>query len=397
LHAFRRQADVDRVRHSGVSLLRATAWRIWHFRRKRAGRARMDLSQRGALWIVATGVIAAGLYFLREPLTQFAMAMILWLAIDGLADTIDKRIPFTPRWLALPIALILVLSLVALIGFVVIDNIANILSDLTRYEFRLNQVINQAHQALGAPGVPPTLNDLVAQANPDNRLAAEIGMSLQNFASAATFTLIYLAFLFPASAVMKTKLDLIFRNKAMREGARDVLARIRESMERYLWVQTVMSLIITALTYATLRIIGLENALFWSFLIFFLNYIPTVGSIAAVVLTTAVALVQFPTLGPVAAVFAGVGLWQFAIGNFVQPRMTGESLNLSAVVVLLALAIWGLVWGIVGAFLAAPMTVMIMIVLAQFPSTRWIAILLSADGKPTPETKRVSKSESGSN
>lgn len=357
--------------------------------------ATLDISQRGALWIVATGVIAAGLFFLREPLTQFAMAMILWLAIDGLSDTIGKRIPFMPRWLALPVALVLVMSLIALIGFVVIDNLANILSDATRYEFRLNQVISQAHQALGAPGIPPTVRDLVAQANPDNRLAAEIGGSLQNFASAATFTLIYLAFLFPASAVMKTKLDLIFRGKGQREGAREVLARIRLSMERYLWVQTVMSLVITALTYVTLKIIGLDNALFWSFLIFFLNYIPTIGSIAATILTTAVALVQFPTLGPVVAVFAGVGFWQFAIGNFVQPRMTGESLNLSAVVVLLALAIWGLVWGIVGAFLAAPMTVMIMIVLAQFPSTRWISILLSADGKPTPETTRVSKSDSG--
>lgn len=359
--------------------------------------ASLDISQRGALWIVATGVIAVGLYFFREPLTQFAMAMILWLAIDGLSETLDKRIPFTPRWLALPIALILVLSLVALISFVVIDNLAHILSDAGRYEFRLNQVISQAHQAIGAPGMAPTVRDLVAQANPDNRLAAEIGASLQNFASAATFTLIYLAFLFPASAVMKDKLDFIFRGKGQREAARNVLARIRESMERYLWVQTVMSLVITALTYATLRIIGLDNALFWSFLIFFLNYIPTIGSIAATVLTTAVALVQFPTLGPVVAVFAGVGFWQFAIGNFVQPRMTGDSLNLSAVVVLLALSIWGLVWGIVGAFLAAPMTVMIMIVLAQFPSTRWIAILLSADGKPTPETKRVSKSEAGSN
>jgi predicted PurR-regulated permease PerM len=158
-----------------------------------------------------------------------------------------------------------------------------------------------------------------------------------------------------------------------------------------------MSLIITALTYATLLIIGLENALFWSFLIFFLNYIPTIGSLAAVILTTAVALVQFPTLGPVLAVFGGVSVWQFVIGNFVQPRMTGDSLNLSAVVVLLALAIWGLVWGIVGAFLAAPLTVMIMIVLAQFPTTRWIAILLSADGKPTPDSPRESSSASGSN
>jgi len=357
----------------------------------------LDTSQRGALWIIATGVIAAGLFFLREPLTQFAMALFLWLAIDGLADTLDKRVPFVPRWLALPIALVLVLGLVALIGLVVVENITAIIGDLNRYEFRLNQVLSQFHQAIGSPGGRlPTVRDLIAQLEP-GRLAAEIGDGLQNAASATIFTLIFLAFLFPAASVMHDKLDRIFPGKGKREAARDVLARIRLSMERYLWVQTVMSLIITALTYTTLMIIGLENALFWSFLIFFLNYIPTIGSIAAVVMTTAVALVQFPTLGPVLAVFAGVGAWQFVIGNFIQPRMTGESLNLSAVVVLLALAIWGLVWGIVGAFLAAPLTVMIMIVLAQFQSTRWIAILLSADGKPTPETARPVKSESGSN
>lgn len=357
--------------------------------------ATTDISPRAALWVVATGVIAVGLYFFREPLTQFAMAIILWLAIDGLTETLDKRIPFLPRWLALPLALVVVLSLVALIGWVVVDNIAAIIGDLSRYQFRLNQVLSQLHQAVGSPGRAPTVGDLVAQFDPA-RLTTEIGESIQNAASAAMFTLIYLAFIFPAAGVMSTKLDFIFRNKAQRTAAADVFMRIRQSMERYLWVQTVMSLIITALTYATLAIIGLENALFWSFLIFFLNYIPTIGSIAAVVLTTAVALVQFPTLGPVVGVFAGVGVWQFVIGNFIQPRMTGESLNLSAVVVLLALAIWGTVWGIVGAFLAAPMTVMIMIVLAQFASTRWIAILLSADGKPTPDSARLSKSESGS-
>ena len=358
--------------------------------------ASLDISQRGALWVIATGVIAAGLYFLREPLTQFAMALFLWLAIDGLAETLDKRIPFTPRWLALPIALIVVLGIVALVGFVVFDNVAAILGDLTRYEFRLNQVLSQLHQAVGSPGRSPTVGDLVAQLQP-GRLMTQVAESIQNAASATIFTLIFLAFLFPAASVMSDKLDLIFRGKVMRENTREVLMRIRSSMERYLWVQTVMSLIITALTYITLVIIGLDNALFWSFLIFFLNYIPTIGSIVAVVLTTAVALVQFPTLGPVAAVFAGVSVWQFVIGNFVQPRMTGESLNLSAVVVLLALSIWGLIWGIVGAFLAAPLTVMIMIVLAQFPSTRWIAILLSADGKPVPHAPRSDKTESGSN
>ena len=83
-----------------------------------------------------------------------------------------------------------------------------------------------------------------------------------------------------------------------------------------------------------------------------------------------------------AIVFLGVSVWQFLIGNFVAPRMQAHSLNLSALVVLLSLAVWGALWGPVGMFLSAPLTVMVMIVLAQVPGARWIAVLLSANGNP---------------
>ena len=81
-------------------------------------------------------------------------------------------------------------------------------------------------------------------------------------------------------------------------------------------------------------------------------------------------------------VFAAVSFWQFSIGNFVQPRMMGDTLNLSTLVVLLSLSIWGALWGIPGMFLSAPLTVIVMIICNQFQSTRWLAIILSSDGKP---------------
>ena len=352
----------------------------------------MDLSQRGALWIVATGVIAAGLFFLREPLTQFAMALILWLAIDGLAETLDKRLPFMPRWLALPIALVLVLSLVALVGFVVVQNLGAMTQSYSVYETRLNTLLADGYAMLGLAGQPPTLANLIARLDPAE-IAAQVGQGLRAMASDVMFTLIFLGFMFSAAAMMSRKLDYIFGAGPKREAARAVFQRIRVSMERYLWVQTVISLIITLLTYITLTLIGVHNALFWSFVIFFLNYIPTIGSVVATVLAVAAALVQFDSIGHIVATGVGVGAWQFLVGNFIQPRMTGESLNLSAVVVLLALAIWGMIWGIAGAFLAAPLTVMLMIVLAQFQSTRWIAILLSADGKPMAESDALSNSD----
>lgn len=341
----------------------------------------MDGSIRAAIWIIAVGVIVAGLYWFREPLTQFALALILWLAIDGLAEAIDSRIKPLSRPFALLIAVVLVLSLVSVVVFVVATNFGSFAEKADTYVTRLDALAVDIHAVLGLDGAAPTLRGMIANADPA-ALIADIGRALQGFIGDAVFILIYLGFLFSAAEMTPKKLDAIFSDDAQREQTREVMASIRLSMERYLWVQTVASLIITALTFVTLRVIGLDNALFWAFLIFFLNYIPTIGSIIATVLPTAFALAQFPDLAPVAATALGVGAWQFIIGNFVQPRMTGETLNLAAVVVLLALAIWGLIWGIAGAFLAAPLTVMLMIILAQFRSTRWIAILMSADSKP---------------
>ncbi|MCG8442249.1 MAG: AI-2E family transporter, partial [Caulobacterales bacterium] len=102
----------------------------------------------------------------------------------------------------------------------------------------------------------------------------------------------------------------------------------------------------------------------------------------ATILPALFSLIQYDTLWQPFAVLLGVGVWQFLIGNFLQPRLQGENLNLSVIVVLLGLAVWGAIWGLPGMFLSSPLTVMVMIVLAQFSATRWIAVLLSADGRP---------------
>lgn len=348
----------------------------------------MDRSAKAALWVIATGVIAAGLYYFRDWLTQFALAMILWFAIDGLARWLDELSPKMPRWLALPIALALVLTLVAGVGVVVTRNVAEIAGDIAGQGARLNALVADIYRMVGVPGAPPTVDAIIAGADPAELLRT-IGAALQSIVGDAVFILIYLGFLFSAATQFPSKLDLIFRKRDQRDRARMVLTEIRTSMEKYLLSQTIMSLLITGLTLLTLLIIGLPNALFWAFLIFFLNYIPTIGSLMAVVLATLAAAVAFPTPGPVIAVAAGVGAWQFIIGNFIQPRFTGDSLNLSAIVVLLALALWGSIWGIAGAFLAAPLTVMLMVVLAQIEDARWIAVLLSADGKPKIFQRRI--------
>ncbi len=112
-----------------------------------------------------------------------------------------------------------------------------------------------------------------------------------------------------------------------------------------------------------------------------LNYIPTIGSLIGVVFPALLTLVQFAALGPFLVVTIGLGLTQFVFGNVLEPRMMGKSLNLSPLIVIVSLAVWGSIWGVTGMFLCVPITVVMMIVLAGFPQTRPIAILLSATGR----------------
>ncbi|GEM_PF-3756360 len=119
-----------------------------------------------------------------------------------------------------------------------------------------------------------------------------------------------------------------------------------------------------------------------SLLIFLLNFIPTIGSIVATLFPSLMALAQSSDgFGLFFAVLLGITSLQILIGNIIEPRITGRSLNLSPVVILFNLALWGSIWGVPGMFMCVPLLIITTIVLAHFPRTRPIAILLSSDGR----------------
>ena len=130
-----------------------------------------------------------------------------------------------------------------------------------------------------------------------------------------------------------------------------------------------------------MRWVGVDFAETWALLIFVLNYIPNIGSIVAVAFPALLALVQFETLGPFIILVISLTAIQLAIGSVLEPMLMGNTLNMSPFAIILALAFWGTIWGIVGMFLSVPIMVMVMIVCAHVPSWRWVAILLSKDGQ----------------
>jgi predicted PurR-regulated permease PerM len=112
-----------------------------------------------------------------------------------------------------------------------------------------------------------------------------------------------------------------------------------------------------------------------------LNYVPYIGSFLGVLLPVALSLVQFDDMGTVLTLLALLTAAQFMIGSFLDPYLMGNSLNLSPFVILTSLAVWAGLWGIAGAFLAVPITAVLMIVFSEFEGTRPVAVLLSRNGR----------------
>ena len=127
-------------------------------------------------------------------------------------------------------------------------------------------------------------------------------------------------------------------------------------------------------------IIGIDAPVFWSILIFIMNFIPTIGSLIATLFPAFFALLQFGEFAPFFYVLGGVEVVQIIVGNIIEPQLMGDSLNKSSLIVMLGLAAWGSIWGIMGMVLSVPITVMMIIVFSEIPSTRYIAIILSEKG-----------------
>ncbi|MEL7029105.1 MAG: AI-2E family transporter, partial [Pseudomonadota bacterium] len=188
------------------------------------------------------------------------------------------------------------------------------------------------------------------------------------------------------------KIAAIAASTNQEDAVNAVLEHISALIRNYLSIKTLTSLMTGAASYVVMLLIGVDFASFWAVLIFVLNFIPVIGSIVAVAFPVLLTAIQFGSWGPFLTALIGLTAIQQTVGGFIEPRMMGASLNLSPLVILLSLTLWGQLWGIPGMLLCVPIMVVVTITLSQFASTRPIAILLSQGGnvadiserKPTP-------------
>ena len=342
-----------------------------------------------ASWSIVITFIFALLILGKNLIIPFVIALLIWYIIVSLSQWIGKfpvAKKYFPNWLNLSISSLIIIGLMAFVGEMVANNASSMASSLPRYEKRLNNIISQVLEQFGLDQFP-NVSSIFDQINVSNILS-EILSTFSGLASNALLIVIYLMFIFTEQAVFSKKMRALFTSPDSYSKYEDVIGHINEAIIKYLSVKSIVSILTAAFSYLIMSLVGVDFAIFWAFLIFLLNFIPNIGSVVATLFPALLTLVQFDHLTPFFIIILGVGTVQMIVGNVIEPRMMGDSLNISPLVVIIALSLWGAIWGLVGMVLSVPITVIIIIILAQFKETRPMAILLSLNGVPGYEEEQ---------
>ncbi|GAB4522401.1 MAG: AI-2E family transporter [Amphiplicatus sp.] len=327
----------------------------------------------------------------RGVLIPVVVAGFLSFLIFTLKETI-KAGPLIgrilPNWLCYLLAFAFIVSLTIFLIEIIRDNVEALIAAAPSYEARLRDLTAGGVAWLERLGVLP--EDFVGGVDELRRTAlgminpllSQVGSSVRALTANSLTIFLYTVFMLLERGRIFRKIEKISGDRAQRQAVNETIADIAAMVRQYITVKTVINLITASGSYVILRLLGVDFPGFWALLIFVLNYIPIVGPIVANAFPVILALVQ-PEGGlrlALVTLALLVGLEQ-TMSTLVEPRLVGRSLNLSPLMVLFSLAVWGSLWGFAGALLAVPITVTLMIILTQFRSTRPIAILMSESGR----------------
>ena len=324
-----------------------------------------------------------------------AVALLVWFLINAVAASYQK-IAIGGNRVPRSIAVLLALATIFTAGFlmvnVVVTNVTAMSGDSVTFEKSLDPLINEFAEFFDISD-KVVLNDIFDKFGFES-LLSQIIAAMASFASQTGVVVIYVLFLMLEQQFFDAKLRALVRDEAKRAWVTGILQRVAKDIQGYMWIMTIVSAMTAGLSYLVMLWVGLDYAPFWAFLIFILNFIPTIGSIISTLFPIAFALLQFQRFGPAIVLLVTIGAIQFVIGNVVQPRLAGRMLNMSGFVVILSLFVWGAIWGIAGMFLAVPITAIMIIVMANFQATRPVAILMSQSGTVDVMEEKTAKAES---
>ncbi len=330
------------------------------------------------------GVLAL-LIYAEGILIPLVFGVILWFLGKSFKKLVEK-IPFIKKRLPGSVVNIIVfVLLVVLIGVLsklITSNVDSLLLSLDNYKTNIDKILAMFNERFHVDVVESVTKAF--EGFEYGEILTNIANSISSIFGDTIIILVYAAFMFSEESSFKLKLEKMFRDKLEYARVNGILSKIGTSFSDYIRLKTYVSLMTGGVGYVFLLIMGVDSPFFWALLMFLLNYIPTIGSLIATLFPAIFSLMQFGDYTPFLIILVGLGIIEWIIGNVIEPKLMGNSLNLSPLVTILALIVWGQIWGITGMLLSTPITVVMVIVFSQFEKTRSVAIMLSQNGDIDP-------------
>lgn len=332
--------------------------------------------QTGFLGIVAFALLLFLLVQARFLLISLAIAIIIFsLTSDAISAFARLRVP---RWLATTLALLVITIGLLWVATALVSQVNELVSTSISYAERMQSRLPALLDWMG-PNAQAAVETFMRNFNITDWIKS-LAAQASNILSGVVLILTFVGFMFSERAWFPLKIERVTDDPAQADLVRAVIKSIMRRVNRYLIVKTIVSAGTASLVWLIFTIAGLDLAGPIAMLTFVLNFIPTIGSIAATVLAVLLVTVQTGSLADVVLIGLACAAVQFVIGNILDPMLLGQTLRMSPFGIVLSLAFWGAIWGLPGMFLSVPIMVALMIVCSHIPWLRPIAILLSREG-----------------
>ena len=327
--------------------------------------------------------VVAVIKLLKSVLMPFMIAILLSFILSPVI-TLLHRIK-VPRGLAIFMVIIIFFGALYLVGLFVYASVNSFIDEYPKYQQRFIEILELLSSSLSERvDTPIDLFGEMNLADASRSIVRSLSGDFMNFVTSLVVIIFFLIFILMEKPFFRTKLERAFLHDTNTKiGV--MLGDMNRQIGRYLGVKLFISVITGLLVGFALSIIGMDFAVIWGMLAVILNFIPNIGSMFVMMVTILMGFIQFfPSAGKIVAVGVSMISIQLLMGNFFDPKMQGHRLNLSPLIIIFSLILWGWLWGVVGMFLAVPITAVIKIVFEGVPMLQPFAIMME-NGKRQPD------------
>jgi predicted PurR-regulated permease PerM len=342
-----------------------------------------NIKWRGVIYLVAMASIFVILFGVRASasvINPILLATVITITVLPIPGMLTKR--GLPGWLSLVLSILLVVLILGLVIFTVFFSVAKLSTELPVY---LAEGSEQAAEDLSATEDTTMSIQIEQVTKAIGPLAQGVLTSILDILVTFGMALFIFFFMISAAMAMPTPSRLGLDPRSSIVGR---ITELTEDVRKYMTVLTGINFLVGLGDTIFLMIMGVPYALLWGLLAWFMGYIPSIGFMIALIppVLMAYAMYGLPTA---LVVLVGYILINGGIQNFVQPKIMGQSLKVSPLVIFIGLFIWGYLLGGIGAILAVPMTMLVIIIMENFEGTRPIAVLMRYTGEEKKEEREA--------